>query len=158
MPQNPGNGYSIPRTAASTSAKTDSQSPPMRNTGPMSGRVACSTNAWRIRSNGAAVNGRTMEIQRLIGRSLRAAADLKALGERTIYIDCDVINADGGTRVASIIGGAVALHDAASWLLEQGIVKNNFIRELVAAVSIGIVDGELRIDLNQIILRFYGFR
>ncbi len=94
------------------------------------------------------VGGRTQEIQRLIGRALRAAIDLEALGERTILIDCDVIVADGGTRTASITGAAVALHDACTWLVSQGILSANPMRELVAAVSVGIVAGEPRLDLE----------
>jgi len=92
-------------------------------------------------------NGRTMEIQRLIGRALRAVTELDVLGERTIYVDCDVVNADGGTRVASIIGAAVALHDAGRRLLEEGAVERTPVRELVAAVSVGMVDGEVAVDL-----------
>lgn len=94
------------------------------------------------------VGGRTQEIQRLIGRALRAAIDLEALGERTILIDCDVIVADGGTRTACITGAAVALHDACTWLVSQGILSANPMRELVAAVSVGIVAGEPRLDLE----------
>jgi ribonuclease PH len=113
------------------------------------GMLPRATDVRNRRPVGASVNGRTMEIQRLIGRSLPATVDLKALGERGILIDCDVINADGGTRVASIIGAAVALHDAQSWMLERGIVGRKFIGELVAAVSVGIVGGELQVDLDQ---------
>lgn len=93
-------------------------------------------------------NGRTMEIQRLIGRALRAATDFKKLGENTIYIDCDVISADGGTRVASIIGAAVALHDALTWMLDKERIELNLMRELVAAVSVGVVKGEITVDLS----------
>ncbi len=92
--------------------------------------------------------GRTMEIQRLIARSLRAVVDLKALGERTITVDCDVIQADGGTRTASITGACVALHDAINHLIENGTLKTNPIKGLVAAVSVGIVDGEAVCDLE----------
>lgn len=91
--------------------------------------------------------GRTHEIQRLIGRSLRAAVSGFDFGEWTIKIDCDVLQADGGTRTAAITGGAVALADALSWLSEKHGVPNPFAR-LVAAVSVGIVDGEPRLDLN----------
>lgn len=94
--------------------------------------------------------GRTMEIQRLIGRSLRAAVDLKALGEYTITLDCDVIQADGGTRTASISGACVALMDALWWLQEQGKLKVNPLKYLIAAVSVGIVDGEPRCDLEYV--------
>lgn len=94
------------------------------------------------------VGGRTQEIQRLIGRALRAAVDLPALGERTIILDCDVLVADGGTRTASITGAAVALHDACIWLMERQLVERNPMRELVAATSVGIVRGEPRLDLD----------
>jgi len=94
------------------------------------------------------VGGRTQEIQRLIGRALRAAIDLSALGERSILIDCDVIVADGGTRTAAITGAALALSDACTWLVEHGTLMRSPMRELVAATSIGIVDGEPRLDLD----------
>jgi ribonuclease PH len=93
------------------------------------------------------IGGRTHEIQRLIGRSLRAIADLKSLGERTIWIDCDVIQADGGTRTASITGAYVALVEAMRRWLSNGIVNVDPIRDSVAAVSIGIVDGKILLDL-----------
>lgn len=94
------------------------------------------------------VGGRTHEIQRLIGRSLRAVVDLKALGERSIVVDCDVIQADGGTRTASITGAYVALCDAIDVLLKRGELKKNPIKQSVSAVSVGIVDGEPVLDLN----------
>lgn len=94
--------------------------------------------------------GRTMEIQRLIARSLRAVVDLKALGERTITVDCDVIQADGGTRTASITGACVALHDAINHLIENGTLKSSPLKGLVAAVSVGIVDGEAICDLEYV--------
>jgi ribonuclease PH len=93
------------------------------------------------------VGGRTHEIQRLIGRSLRAIADLKSLGERTIWIDCDVIQADGGTRTASITGAYVAVAEAARGWLDKGIIKTTPIKDAVAAVSIGIVEGKILLDL-----------
>ncbi len=93
-------------------------------------------------------SGRTQEIQRLIGRSLRCVFDLKALGERTISLDCDVIQADGGTRTAAITGAFVAAHDAVSWLIKQDKLKASPIREFVAAVSVGIVDGKPLLDLE----------
>jgi len=93
-------------------------------------------------------SGRTNEIQRLIGRSLRAIVDLELLGERSIYIDCDVIQADGGTRTASINGGMVALWDAIQNLLADQKIRVNPIRELLSAVSVGILDGEVIVDLN----------
>ena len=92
--------------------------------------------------------GRSQEIQRLIGRSLRAALDLNALGERQIIIDCDVIQADGGTRCASINGGFVALYDAIKHLLNQNVLKVNPIRHAVAAVAVGIYQGEILLDLD----------
>ena len=94
--------------------------------------------------------GRTMEIQRLIAHSLRAMIDLKALGERSITLDCDVIQADGGTRTASITGACVALIDAVNGLLAEGTLKTNPIRGLVAAISVGIVDGEAVCDLEYV--------
>ena len=93
------------------------------------------------------VGGRTHEIQRLIGRSLRAIADLKNLGERTIWVDCDVIQADGGTRTASITGAYIALAEAARGWLHRGIINSDPIKETVAAVSIGIIDGKILLDL-----------
>ena len=93
-------------------------------------------------------SGRTQEIQRLIGRSLRCVVDLAALGERTISLDCDVIQADGGTRTAAITGAYVALHDAVSWLLAQGKIGASPIRDAVAAVSVGIVQGTPLLDLE----------
>src|SRR5213595_4357155 len=92
-------------------------------------------------------SGRTQEIQRLIGRSLRCVFDLNALGERTISLDCDVIQADGGTRTAAITGAFVAAHDAVSWLVAQDKLKSSPIREFVAAISVGIVDGTPLLDL-----------
>ena len=94
------------------------------------------------------VGGRTHEIQRLIGRSLRAVVDLQGLGERTIQIDCDVLQADGGTRTASITGAWVALADAVQGLLDRGLLKQNPLRESVAAISVGIVDGQPLLDLD----------
>ena len=95
-------------------------------------------------------SGRTLEIQRLIGRSLRAVTDMAALGERTIYIDCDVIQADGGTRTASITGAYVALADALATLRDRGLLKGIPLKESVAAVSVGIVGGEALLDLNYL--------
>lgn len=92
--------------------------------------------------------GRTVEISRLIGRSLRAAVDLEALGENTITIDCDVIQADGGTRTASITGACVALADAIAWLKKNGKVKGEPLKQMIAAVSVGIYKGEAVLDLD----------
>ncbi|MER0171094.1 MAG: ribonuclease PH [Nitrosomonas sp.] len=94
--------------------------------------------------------GRTMEIQRLIGRALRAAVDLKKLGERTIQIDCDVIQADGGTRTASITGAFVALHDAIQKLLDQKLIEATPIIDHVAAISVGIFEGTPVLDLDYV--------
>ncbi|WP_340678825.1 ribonuclease PH [Paraglaciecola sp.] len=92
--------------------------------------------------------GRTLEIQRLIARSLRAAVDLKMLGENTIIIDCDVIQADGGTRTASITGACVALADALTWMRAKGIIKTNPIKHMIAALSVGIYKGNAIADLE----------
>lgn len=94
------------------------------------------------------VGGRTMEIQRLIGRSLRAAVDLKALGERTVWIDCDVIQADGGTRTASITGAMVALKLAFDRLVADQVLETSPLKEYVAAISVGILNGEVILDLD----------
>ncbi|MFQ5713036.1 MAG: ribonuclease PH [Candidatus Scalinduaceae bacterium] len=93
------------------------------------------------------INGRTQEIQRLIGRSMRAIVNLSTLGERTIWIDCDVIQADGGTRVAAITGGYVALVDAIKWLRNKGEITGEPLLGSVAAVSVGVVDGVPMLDL-----------
>lgn len=92
--------------------------------------------------------GRTLEIQRLIGRSLRAMVDMKKLGEHTITIDCDVLQADGGTRTAAITGGAVALVDALSFMLREKMIKQDPLTSLVAAISVGIVKGTPLLDLE----------
>lgn len=92
--------------------------------------------------------GRTVEISRLIGRSLRAAVDLTELGENSILIDCDVIQADGGTRTAAITGACVAMVDGINWLLENGKIKKNPLKQMIAAVSVGIYKGEAVLDLD----------
>jgi len=107
---------------------------------------ATSTRTMRESSRGK-VGGRTHEIQRLIGRSMRSVIDLEALGEITIWIDCDVIQADGGTRTASITGAFVALKDAVAYALKNGIIQKDPIKDYVAAVSVGIVGGEPVLDL-----------
>jgi ribonuclease PH len=94
------------------------------------------------------VGGRTQEIQRLIGRSLRSVVDLEALGARTVIVDCDVLQADGGTRTASITGASTALWSAFDGLVKEGMIERNPMREMVAAVSVGIVDGEPVLDLD----------
>ncbi|MFN5510917.1 MAG: ribonuclease PH [Burkholderiales bacterium] len=93
-------------------------------------------------------SGRTQEIQRLIGRSLRAVIDLNALGERTIQLDCDVLQADGGTRTAAITGAWVAAHDATAWLIRQGLLKTSPLLDSVAAVSVGLWKGQAILDLD----------
>ena len=93
-------------------------------------------------------NGRNMEIQRLIGRTLRAAVDLEALGERTITLDCDALRADGGTRCAAITAGYVAAYQAVLWMMDRRMLKRNVMREPIAAVSVGVVRGIEVLDLN----------
>ena len=109
--------------------------------------LPASTNT-RCKREREKVSGRTQEIQRLIGRSLRACVDLEKMSGMTITIDADVIQADGGTRTASICGGYLALRDAFEKLIKSGELKENPIIEPVAAISIGIVDGEIKLDLN----------
>ena len=93
-------------------------------------------------------SGRTQEIQRLIGRALRAVVDLAALGERTIQVDCDVLQADGGTRTAAITGAFVAVHDALAWMRDAGMIATLPVKDFVAAVSVGIVRGVPLLDLD----------
>lgn len=93
------------------------------------------------------IGGRTSEIQRLIGRSLRAVIDLEKLGERTIWVDCDVIQADGGTRTAAITGAYVALVDAMNSLIKEGVLEESPLKGFLAAISVGMVEGELLLDL-----------
>jgi len=136
-------------------AKVENKVPPfLRNTGkgwitaeygmlPSSSPIRIPREAARGR-----VGGRTHEIQRLIGRSLRAIAHLESLGEKTVWIDCDVIQADGGTRTASITGAYVALVEAVRRSPEKGFTEENLIKDRVAAVSVGIVDGKVVLDLN----------
>ncbi len=95
-------------------------------------------------------SGRTEEIQRLVGRSLRSVVDMKQLGERTIKIDCDVLQGDGGTRTASITGAFIALADAAAWMKKQGMVEGNPLKDYIAAVSVGVSHGVPVLDLNYI--------
>ena len=99
-------------------------------------------------STSGKIKGRTHEIQRLIGRSLRAITDMNAFGERTIFIDCDVLEADGGTRTASITGGFIALVDTARRLREEGVIETSPVTDFISAVSVGIVDGEVCLDLD----------
>lgn len=95
-------------------------------------------------------SGRTQEIQRLIGRSLRAVVDLKKLGERTIQVDCDVIQADGGTRTAAVTGAFVALHDACRDMMNKGLITEFPLRDFIAAVSVGMYQGEPVLDLDYL--------
>lgn len=95
-------------------------------------------------------DGRGVEIQRLIGRALRAVLDLKALGPRTLWVDCDVLQADGGTRTASITGACVAIGLAANRMIDAGTISKSPLKELVAAVSLGVVDGEVLLDLDYV--------
>lgn len=94
------------------------------------------------------ISGRSSEIQRLIGRALRSVVNLNELGERTIWIDCDVIQADGGTRTAAIVGSFIALYDALNYLKAEGLLNNIPIKDYIGAISAGIVDGEMILDLN----------
>jgi ribonuclease PH len=102
----------------------------------------------RRESTSGKPSGRTQEIQRLIGRSLRAVVDMQALGERQITIDCDVLQADGGTRTAAITGAWVALHDAIQWMKSRDMIKGNPLKDHVAAVSCGIVNGIAVLDID----------
>ncbi len=106
-----------------------------------------STHTRTSREREGKVSGRTQEIQRLVGRSLRAAVDMMALGPRTILLDCDVLQADGGTRTASITGAYVALHRACSLLVKRGLLAVHPVRTAVAATSSGVVAGEILLDL-----------
>lgn len=113
------------------------------------GMLPRSTDArMRREASSGKQSGRTQEIQRLIGRSLRAVVDLNKLGERTIQIDCDVIQADGGTRCASVTGACVALHDAVGWLRGRGLLAKDPLQGFVAAVSVGICEGTPVLDLD----------
>ena len=107
-----------------------------------------STHTRNSRERDGRVSGRTQEIQRLIGRSLRAVVDMDVLGPRTITLDCDVLQADGGTRTASITGAYVALHLACSLLMKRGVLSVHPVRTAVAAVSVGVVGGEIMLDLS----------
>jgi ribonuclease PH len=137
-----------------TAALDDKTAPFLRNTGkgwltaeysmlPMATQTRTAREVSRGRQG-----GRTQEIQRLIGRSLRAVTDLSAFGEKTIYIDCDVIQADGGTRTASITGGFVALVDLFKQMQRNGIIERIPINDFVSAISVGVVDNEVILDLE----------
>jgi ribonuclease PH len=136
-------------------ASVEEKVPPFlrdRNQGWLTAEYGMLPRATHTRSDREAArgkqSGRTQEIQRLIGRSLRAVMDLGALGQRTIHIDCDVLQADGGTRTASITGAFVAAHDAVSFLLEQQRIASSPIRDFVAAVSVGIYQNAPVLDLD----------
>jgi ribonuclease PH len=104
----------------------------------------------RTRRERSGAKGRTQEIQRLIGRSLRSVTDMEVMGEHTVTVDCDVLQADGGTRTASITGACVALALAGDWLVGEGLADRNPMRERVAAVSVGLIGGEVRLDLDYV--------
>ncbi len=114
--------------------------------------MACCRARLRIAHGGRPTSGhqsgRSQEIQRLIGRSLRAVVDLQALGERQIVVDCDVLQADGGTRTASITGAWIALHDCFQWMRARDMIKDGVLKDQVAAVSCGIYKGEAVLDLD----------
>jgi len=109
-----------------------------------------STGERKSRDRAGKVDGRSVEIQRLIGRSLRAVVDLKAMTERTIWIDCDVLQADGGTRTASITGAWVALHDALTWMDEKRVLRSWPLRDQLGAISVGVVDDQVLCDLDYV--------
>lgn len=141
-------------TKVITTASVDFSKPKWMERDAVSGWVSAeysllpsSTNT-RCRRERTSVSGRTQEIQRLIGRSLRACVDMSKMPDITIIIDADVIQADGGTRTASICGGFLALQDAIEKLMKDGKLAENPIIEPIAAVSAGIIDGEVRLDLN----------
>ncbi len=114
------------------------------------GMLPGSTNTRKARDKAGKVDGRSVEIQRLIGRSLRAVIDLAKLGERTLWVDCDVLDADGGTRTASINGAFVAVIDALHSVKDLDSPINEIIKDSLAAISVGIVDGEERLDLEYV--------
>jgi ribonuclease PH len=142
------------KTRVLTSASVEDRVPPfLRNEG--KGWVTAeyamlprATHSRSSRERGGRIGGRTMEIQRLIGRSLRSVTNLTGFGERTITIDCDVIQADGGTRVASISGAWVALHNCFDTLMRSGLIESIPLMDSVAAVSVGVVDNEVLLDLD----------
>ena len=107
-----------------------------------------STGERKSRDRAGKVDGRSVEIQRLIGRSLRAVVDMKAMTERTIWIDCDVLQADGGTRTASITGAWVALHDALTWMDEKRVLRSWPLTDQLGAISVGVVEGQVVCDLD----------
>jgi len=147
--------FSIGRTRVICTASVDAETPRwLRGSGrgwvsAEYGMLPASTGERKQRdASRGRPDGRSIEIQRLIGRSLRAIVDLQALGERTVWVDCDVIQADGGTRTASITGAFVALGLALEKLVEAGTLTSVPLRDYVAAVSVGMVDGEILLDLS----------
>jgi ribonuclease PH len=145
---------SVGRTRLVCTASVDETVPPWRRGQKLGwvtaeyGMLPASTGERKAREAARGrPEGRTQEIQRLIGRALRAVTDVAALGERTVWVDCDVVQADGGTRCAAICGAYVALQQAMSGLLDRGAIRQMPLREAIAAVSVGIVDGEARLDL-----------
>ncbi|MCK5506224.1 MAG: ribonuclease PH [Thermodesulfovibrionia bacterium] len=145
----------VGNTKVICTASFDDRVPPFlkdRNKGWVTGEYSMlprSTSTRTVReSSRGRVGGRTHEIQRLIGRAMRSVVDLTALGERTVWLDCDVIQADGGTRTASITGAFVALKDAVNRAMEDGIIGKQPVKDYVAAVSVGIVNGEPVLDLS----------
>jgi len=146
----------VGRTRVLCTATVEPEVPPwLRGSSPPQGWITAeysmlprATPERTRRERGATLGGRTQEIQRLIGRSLRAAADLTLLGPHTILLDCDVLQADGGTRTASITGAYVALYRALQWMQRRGRLDRWPLRWAVAAVSVGLVEGEARLDLS----------
>jgi len=144
------------QTRVLCTATVEQQAPSwLRTSSPGSGWVTAeyamlprSTAGRTRRERGTVLGGRTQEIQRLIGRSLRAALDMSRLSERTIILDCDVLQADGGTRTAAITGAYVALCRAAEWLMRGGHIEHWPLRWAVAAVSVGVIEGEILLDLT----------
>ena len=147
----------IGNTRAICTASIEDKIPPFlkdRNKGWVTAEYSMLPRATPIRtlreSVAGKIGGRTQEIQRLIGRAMRSVVDLEVLGERTIWLDCDVIQADGGTRTASITGAFVALMDAVRYALDNKIIEKHPVKDYIAAVSVGIVDGEPLLDLSYV--------
>lgn len=143
------------RTRVICTASVDEKVPPFlkdQNRGWVTAEYAMLPRATQVRtlreSSAGRVSGRTHEIQRLIGRSLRSVTNMELLGQRTCWIDCDVIQADGGTRTASITGAFICLADAVGVLLRRGVIQKNPLKDYLAAVSVGVVDGKPVLDLS----------
>ncbi len=133
-----------------TASVEDSVPPFLKNTGNgwVTAEYGMLPRSCQTRIQRGKDSGRTYEIQRLIGRSLRAICEMKKIGERTIWIDCDVLQADGGTRTASITGSFIALADALNKIKQDGLIKNLCLKDVVAATSVGMVSGSLLLDLT----------